>query len=61
MYGIAGTNQYDADFRLQLHFNFSATRSTQEKQFLEATHASRLHNVDLDAVQDNSSSVLSNK
>ena len=52
--------QFDADYRRQLHFNFSATRTTQkQKQASDATRASRLRDVDLDALPDNTSSTIS--
>jgi hypothetical protein len=57
---IAEMERFDADYRRQLHFNFSATRTTQkQKQALDATHASRLHDVDLDALPDNTSPTIS--
>ncbi len=57
---IAEMERFDADYRRQLHFNFSATRTTQkQKQALDATRASRLHDVDLDALPDNTSPTIS--
>jgi hypothetical protein len=49
---------------MQLHFNFSATRTTQKQtQAIDATHASRLRDVDLDALPENTSTlaVISSK
>ena len=57
--------QFEADFRMQLHINFSATWTTQkQKQSIDATCAtSRLRDVDLDALLENTStlSVISSK
>ena len=54
MYPIAEMERFDADFRMHLHFNFSATRTTQkQKQVMDATHASRLRDDDLDALPEN--------
>jgi hypothetical protein len=51
---IAEMERFDADYRRQLHFNFSATRTTQkQKQALDATRASCLRDVDLNALPDN--------
>ena len=64
MYPIAEIERFDADFCMQLHFNFSATRATQkQKQVIDATRASRLHDVDLDALPENTSTlaVISSK
>jgi hypothetical protein len=62
MYQIAEIDRFDADFCMQLHFNFSATRTTlKQKQSLDATRASRLCDVDLNALPENSTSVISTK
>jgi hypothetical protein len=66
MYPIAEMERFDADFdfRMQLHFNFSATRTTQkQKQAIDETRASRLRDVDLDALPENTSTsaVISSK
>jgi hypothetical protein len=59
IYSIAKMERFDADYRRQLHFNFSATRTTQkQKQASDATRASRLRDVDLDALPDNTSSTI---
>jgi hypothetical protein len=51
--------QFDADYRRQLHFNFSATRTTQQlKQAFNATRASHLRDVNLDALPDSTSSTI---
>jgi hypothetical protein len=48
IYSIAEMERFDADYRRQLHFNFSATRTTQkQKQAFDAPRASRLRDVDL--------------
>ena len=53
IYSIAQMERFDADYRRQLHFNFLATRTTQkQKQAFDATRASRLRDVDLDALPD---------
>ena len=60
MYPIAEIKQFDVDFRMQLHFNFSTTRTTQKQtQALDATRASRLRDVDLDALPENTSTSAS--
>jgi len=64
MYPIAEMERFDADFHMQLHFNFSATWTTQkQKQAIDATCASRLGDVDLDALPENTSTlaVISSK
>ncbi len=64
MYPIAEMERFDADFCMQLHFNFSGTRTTQkQKQAIDATCASQLCDVDLDALPENTStlSVISSK
>ena len=59
IYTIAEMERFDADNRRQLHFNFSATRITQkQKQAFDATCASRLRDVDLDALPDNTASTI---
>ena len=59
IYSIAEMEQFDADYRGQLHFNFLATRTTQkQKQAFDATRASHLRDVDLDALPDNTSSTI---
>ena len=59
IYSVAKMERFDADYRRQLHFNFSATRTTQkQKQAFDATRASRLRDVDLDALPDNTSSTI---
>jgi len=53
IYSIAEMDRFDADYRRQVHFNFSATRTTQkQKQAFDTTRASRLRDVDLDALPD---------
>ena len=64
MYTIAEMERFDADFRMQLHFNSSATQTTpNQKQAINATRASQLRDVDLDALLENTStlSVISSK
>ena len=64
MYTIAEMERFDADFRMQLHFNSSATQTTQkQKQAINATRASQLRDVDLDPLLENTStlSVISSK
>ena len=64
IYSIEEMERFDADFRMQLHFNFSATRTTQkQKQAADATRASRLRDIDLDSLQESASSTttMSNK
>ena len=64
MYPITDFEQFDADFRMQLHFNFSATRTTQkQKQAINTTRASCLRDVNLDALPENTSTsaVISSK
>ena len=59
IYSIAEMEQFDADYRRQLHFNFSATRTTQQqKQAFDATRASHLRDVNLDALPDSTSSTI---
>jgi hypothetical protein len=59
IYSIAEMEQFDADYRRQHHFNFSATRTTQkQKQAFDATRASRLRDVNLDALPDSTSSTI---
>ena len=59
IYSIAEMEQFDADYRRQLHFNFPATRTTQkQKQAFDTTRSSRLCDVDLDALPDNTSSTI---
>jgi hypothetical protein len=59
IYSIAEMERFDADYRRQLHFNFSATWTTQkQKQAFDATRASRLHDVDLDTLPDSTSSTI---
>ena len=51
----------DNVYRSQLHFNFLATRTTQtqkQKQAFDATRASHLRDVDLDALPDSTSSTI---
>ena len=46
MYGMVDMERFDTDFRLQLHFNFSATRNTfKQKQSLDMNRASRIQNI----------------
>ena len=64
MYPIAEMERFDADFRMHLHFNFLATWTTQkQKQANNMTRASRLRDVDLDALPENTSTsaVISSK
>ncbi len=63
MYCIAEMEQFDTDFRLQLHFNFLATRNTfKKKQSLGMNCASHICDVNLDALPpENSTLVLSSK
>jgi hypothetical protein len=57
---IAKMERFDADYRRKLHFNFSATWTTQkQKQAFDATRASRLHDVNLDTLPDSTSSTTS--
>jgi len=59
IYSIAEMEQFDADYCRQLHFNFLATRTTQkQKQAFDATRASRLRDVDLDALPDSTLSTI---
>jgi hypothetical protein len=59
IYSIAEMERFNADYRRQLHFNFSATWTTQEqKQAFDVTRASRLHDVDLDTLPDSTSSTI---
>jgi hypothetical protein len=54
IYSITEIERFDSDYRRQLHFNFSATRITQKQKLaFDATRASRLRDVDLDALPDN--------
>jgi hypothetical protein len=60
IYSITEMERFDADYRRQLHFNFSATQTTQkQKQALDASRAIRLRDVNLDALPDNTSSTIS--
>ena len=60
IYFITEMERFDANYRRQLQFNFSATRTTQkQKQAFDATRASHLRDVDLDALPDNTSSTIS--
>ena len=60
IYSIAEMERFNADYRRQLHFNFSATWTTQkQKQAFDATCSSRLRDVDLDALPDNTLSTIS--
>ena len=53
IYSITEMERFDTDHRRQLHFNFSATQTTQKKkQAFDATRSSRLRVVDLDALPD---------
>ena len=59
IYSIAQMERFDADYRRQLHFNFSATRTTQkQKQAFDATRSSHLRGVNLDALPDSTSSTI---
>ena len=59
IYSIAEMERFDADYRRQLHFNFLATQTTQkQKQAFNATRSSRLRDVDLDALPDNTSPTI---
>ncbi len=50
MYSIAEMDWYNAEYRRQLHYNFSKTQNTQkQRQSTKATCASQLHDIDLDA------------
>ena len=54
IFSIAKMEQFDANYCRQLHFNFSATRANKkQEQAFDATRASRLRDVDLDALPDN--------
>ncbi len=54
MYPIAYIERFDTDFCMQLHFIFLATQTTQkQKQAINVTRASRLRDVDLDALPEN--------
>ena len=58
MYPIAEMERFDAEFCMQLHFNFWATRTTQkQKQAINVTHANHLRDVDLDALLENTSTL----
>jgi hypothetical protein len=60
IYSIPEMERFNANYRRQLQFNFLATRTTQkQKQAFDATRASRLRDVDLDALPDNTSSTIS--
>jgi hypothetical protein len=60
IYSVAEMERFDADYRRQLHFNFSATRTTQkQKEAFDATRASRLRDVNLNALPDNTLSTIS--
>ena len=60
IYSIAEMERFNADYRRQLHFNFSATWTTQkQKQAFDATHSSRLRDVNLDALPDITSLTIS--
>jgi hypothetical protein len=60
IYSITEIERFDSDYRRQLHFNFSATRITQKQKLaFNATRASRLRDVDLDALPDNTLSTIS--
>jgi hypothetical protein len=62
MYSEDDIDRFDAEFRKQIHFNFSATRNTQkQKQSQEATRASRLRDIDLDVIQRDTSTVTTNR
>jgi hypothetical protein len=64
MYPIVEIERFDANFRMQSHFIFLATRTThKQKQAIDATCASRLCDVDLDALPENTSTsaVISSK
>ena len=63
IYSIEEMERFDADFRMQLHFNFSATRTTQkQRQAADATRASRLRDIDLDSLPESASTTtISNK
>ena len=59
MYGIADMKRFDADFRLQLHFNFLATRNSfKQKQSLDINRASRIGDVNLDALPPENSTLV---
>ena len=59
IYSITEMERFDANYRRQLRFNFSATRTTQkQKQAFDATRASHLRDVDLDALPDSTSSTI---
>ena len=62
MYSEDDIDRFDAEFRKQIHFNFSATRNTQkQKQSQEAIRASRLRDIDLDVIQRDTSTVTTNR
>ena len=64
MYQIAEMERFGANFCMQLHFNFSATRTTQkQKQAINLTCASCLRDVDLNALPEKTSTlaVISSK
>ena len=63
IYSIAEMERFDADYRRQLHYNFLATRTTQkQKQAFDATCASHLRDIDLDALPNSTSlTIISSK
>ena len=62
MYSKDDIDQFDADFKKQIHFNFAATRNTlKQKQSQEATRASRLRDIDLDVIQRDTSTLTTNR
>ena len=60
IYSIAEMEQFDADYRRQLHFIFwQHGPLRKKKQAFDATHSSHLHDVDLDVLPDNTLSTFS--
>jgi hypothetical protein len=62
MYSTDDIDRFDADFKKQIHFNFSATQNNlKQKQSQEATCASRLRDIDLDVIQRDTSTLTTNR
>jgi hypothetical protein len=62
MYYVAEMDQYNAEHRRQLHFNFDKKQNTQkQRQSTEAILASQLRDIDLDAPPEQSMLVLPSK
>jgi hypothetical protein len=62
MYSIDEMDRYNTEYHRQLHFNFSETKNTQkQRQSTEATCASWLRDIDLDAQPEQLALVLPSK